>query len=214
VADTYLTADELKATLDIDGSEMDADIQRALDTAARALEKACSRRGLRRFWADTAPVERLYTAGDSDLLEIHDAYDITLVESDDDGDGVYERVWDTTEYLPVPLNAALDGEPYTAIRWRPTNPASTPHRGFPVARLAAVRVTAKYGWPAVPSFAATVVGLIAARLAKRSREAPFAVIGFGVDSAAALHIAKTDPDVAGLIHDYVRDASARSIRLG
>lgn len=214
MANTYLTSDELKATLQITGTSMDADVERAIEAASRAVEMACSRRGLRRFWADTAAVPRLYTAGDPDLLEIHDAFDITLVESDEDGDGVYERVWSETEYLPIPLNAALDGKPHTALQWRDTCAPGNLRRGFPANVLAGVRVTAKWGWSEVPAFVPQATLLLASRLAKRSREAPFAVVGFGMDQASAVHIARTDPDVSGLIHDYVRDSSSRTIRLG
>jgi hypothetical protein len=213
VATDYLTSAELKATLQITGTGMDADVQRAIDAASVAIEKACSRRGLRRFWADTNYVERIYTAGDGDLLEIFDAFDIQLVESDEDGDGTYERQWDPSEWIPVPLNAAVDGEPWTGIRWRHVKSSLYPAQGFPVDIVGGVRVTAKYGWESVPAFVPQAVTLIASRLAKRSREAPFAVVGFN-DAGAALHIAKSDPDVAGLIHDYIRDASVRSIHLG
>jgi hypothetical protein len=214
VANEYITSAELKAAIQVTGTVMDDDLNRAIGAASRAVEKACSRRGLRRFWADTAYAERIYTPRDPDLLEIHDAFDIQLVESDEDGDGTYERVWDASEWLPIPLNAAIDGEPWTAIQWRSAvTPAATKGSGFPDGVLAGVRVTAKYGWESIPEFVPQATLLIASRLAKRSREAPFAVVGFGIDQAA-VHIAKTDPDVAGLIHDYVRDTSARSIRLG
>lgn len=211
MATDYLTIDELKATLQITGTSMDADIARAITASSRAVEKACSRRGLRRFWPDTDYVARVFTAGDPDLLEINDAFDVQKVESDEDGDGTYERLWDAAEWLPTPLNALLDDEPYTGIQWRPL-PTSDYATGFPNI-FGGVRVTAKWGWKDVPAFVPQAVLLLAARLAKRSREAPFAVVGFA-DSSAALHIARTDPDVNGLIHDYIRDASARSIRLG
>jgi len=211
VANEYITSDELKATLQIKGPGMDDDVERAITAASRAIEKACSRRGLRRFWADTDYVQRVYTAGDPDLLEIYDAFDIQLVESDDDGDGEYERQWDASEWIPVPLNATLDEEPYTGIQWRGTRSGS--HRGFPTDVTAGVRVTAKYGWETVPAFVPQATLLVASRLTKRSREAPFAVVGFA-DAGAALHIARNDPDVSALLHDYVRDASARTIQLG
>lgn len=211
MATDYLTTAELKATLQVTGTGMDADIARAITASSRAIEKACSRRGLRRFWPDTDYTARLFTAGDPDLLEINDAFDVQKVESDEDGDGTYERLWGTAEYFPVPLNAALDDEPYTALQWRPL-PTSAYLTGFP-GTFAGVKVTAKWGWKDVPAFVPQAVLLLASRLAKRSREAPFAVVGFA-DSSAALHIARTDPDVNGLIHDYIRDASARSIRLG
>lgn len=216
MANEYLTLDELKATLGVTNNAQDARLQRALSAASRALDKACSRRGLRRFWPDTAYVARAYTATDPDLLEIHDAFDIQKVESDDDGDGTYERLWDASEWVAVPLNAALDGEPWTALQWRnPRNTASSTvlRRGFPTDLVGAVRVTAKHGWEAVPDAIVEATALLANRLQAREASAPFAVVGFGMDSVA-VHIARTDPDVSGLIHDYIRDASARSVRLG
>jgi hypothetical protein len=210
MANEYVTVDELKATLQVTGTGLDADLARALEAASRAIEKACSRRGLRRFWPDAAASTRLYTAGDRSLLEIHDAYAITSVETDDDGDGTYERLWGASDWVACPLNAATDGEPWTAIQAR----ISGTNRGFPVGLVGGVRVTAKSGWAAVPAVVPSAVGLLAGRLVKRAREAPFAIVGFGMDAANAVHIARTDPDVAGLIHDLVRDTSARSVRLG
>lgn len=214
MANEYLTLAQLKETFpSITGTSMDDELSRALEAASRAIDKACSRRGLRRFWPDTAPVERLYTPGDLDLLEIHDAIEITLVESDDDNDGIYESTWDASAWVPLPLNAALDGEPWTAIQWRGATTTSTRSFGFPQNVLAGVRVTGKFGWTAAPPAIVQATGILAQRLQKRAREAPFAVVGFNMD-ATAVHIARTDPDVSGLIHDFVRDTSTRSVRLG
>ena len=50
-------------------------------------------------------------------------------------------------------------------------------------------------------------GLVASRLLKRSREAPFGVAGFSMEGTA-VRIAPVDPDVASLLNPYLRPVRA------
>jgi hypothetical protein len=47
-------------------------------------------------------------------------------------------------------------------------------------------------------------GLLATKLLRRVREAPFGIVALGIDPAAAMRIAKVDPDVAFLLGPYTR----------
>ena len=48
--------------------------------------------------------------------------------------------------------------------------------------------------------------LLASKLMKRAREAPFGVVTAGFDVGAAIRIGR-DPDVALLVQDYVRNSA-------
>lgn len=194
----YLTSAELKATLELTGETFaDDDIALAITSASRAIDNICNRR----FWldADSSQV-RYYTARHGRLLEIDDLVVLTSLLTDQDGDGTFETTWvENSDFVLEPLNASADGEPSTAIRRRHLGSFYLPRN---VER--GVQVTGQFGWPSVPSEVTSATGILAARLVARSREAPFGVIGFGMDSANAVQIARTDPDVMLLINPYIK----------
>lgn len=49
-------------------------------------------------------------------MEIGRWASVTTVKTDDNADGTYETTWASTDYDLLPLNAPLDGQPYTALR--------------------------------------------------------------------------------------------------
>jgi hypothetical protein len=97
-----------------------------------------------------------------DLVFIDDAYEITAVAVDDSDAGTYSTVWATTDYETDPANGiGQDGQsgwPVTALRAIGT-------RGFPYLARRAVKVTAKWGWAAVPDAVQEATYLLASRLA-------------------------------------------------
>ncbi|MCV7039697.1 phage gp6-like head-tail connector protein [Mycolicibacterium moriokaense] len=110
----------------------------ACESASRAIDKACNRQ----FGLVSSPEARWYTAEwyrDRWLITIDDLMTITgLVVELENGD-------DITEYKLTPINAAPTGRPWTRIEVSPSSavqPNGTPH---------GVKVTAKYGWTAVPN---------------------------------------------------------------
>jgi hypothetical protein len=54
----------------------------------------------------------------------------------------------------------------------------------------------------VPAPIVDATTMLANRLLKRKREAPLGVVALGIDTAA--RVARTDPDVLGLIEPYIR----------
>lgn len=194
----YLTSAALKDTLSMSGETFaDADIALAITSASRAVDSVCQRR----FWLDSDATQiRYYQANSRSLLEIDDLVQFTSLETDSDGDGTFEETWTVdVDFVFEPLNAAADTWPYETIRKRKTGQFALP-RGIEKG----VKLTGQFGWAAVPSNVQSAAGLIAARLMRRAREAPFGVIGFGMDVSNAVMIARTDPDVTMLLADYVR----------
>lgn len=216
MANEYVDVDDLKATLNVGAGTtyLDDDLAAAVETASRAVDLACSRRRLRKFWLDDEDVARLYLPRDwQGPLEINDLVELTSIEAGS-GDGTFGDPWvEGTDFTLLPLNAPADGWPWTHLHAGPIGSRwSWPEQDWPFTRWPrVVRVVGKFGWAEVPPGIRDATALLATRLLKRKREAPFGVVGFGADQAAAVHIARTDPDVSGLIQPYLRDATAVSV---
>lgn len=230
MANEYMTATVLKDTLNVAGTTyLDANIASALEAASRAVDLACDKRRLRRFWKDGSPTTRRYTPVDPYTLAIHDAVDDDsfALATDEDADGTFETVWTRgRDYELFPLNATAEERAVTHIQinrattariWRSGRIDSPLPTGLVAAhavRIGYIQVTAHFGWPSVPPSVSEATGMLATRLLKRKREAPFGVVGFGMDQAAAVHIARTDPDVAGLLEPFMRRSPNRTTQLG
>lgn len=194
MANEYVTSAELKATLTLTGETFaDADIDRALESASRAIDDVCGAR--RRFYKDGSDQTRYYTPSGRRLVVIDDLADFTTLHTDEDGDGVFETAWtENTMFVFEPLNAELDGQPRQLIR-------AVNWEIFPAAARS-VRVVGKFGWDATPPAIKTATTILATILLKRMREAPFGIVNLGVDTAA--RIARFDPQVSMLLDPYRR----------
>lgn len=218
----YVELEQAKSTMEIAGGRFaDQDVFSAVNAASRAIDDACSPPELtRRFYMDTdASQVRYYSPrGDitdgttdprlqylepgTDFLRIHDLVTLTSLQTDPGGDGTFELTWTlNSDFTLEPLNAAAESWPYDTIRKHP--------RGqylLPTVYPRSVKVTGKFGWPAVPEPVKTATTILIARLFKRMREAPLGVIPGGLDSLA-VRIARTDPDIQQLIARYQRRGS-------
>lgn len=187
----YLTLEELKATLTLEGTTFaDGDLPLAIEAASRGIDKATERR----FYLDADDAQVRYYSPDLPFtLPIDDVVDLAELAADLDGDGVFEQVWTPdVDFVLEPLNAAADGRPYETVRLHPRG-----LRRFPCYPRS-IRATAKFGWPAVPAEVKTATTIIATRLCRRAREAPFGIVTFDRDGAA-IRLARTDPDVVFLL---------------
>lgn len=190
---TYATAGDLKSTLSLQGDSFaDPDIALAISAASRGIDKVTHRR----FYADANATQvRYYTPTSRRLVVIDDLVTLTSLQT-----GPGDNTFPTTltlhsQFEMEPLNAAADARPWTKLR--------AVSASFPAARRS-VKVTGKFGWAAVPDEITQATTLLASKLVKRAREAPFGVvIGFG-DGGEVARIARMDPDVAMLVGPYVR----------
>lgn len=201
----YITEEELKKTLTMQGTVYaDYDIEPAILAASDALNELCGRR---RF--DVTPGEsddptiRFYKPSNACVIVINDLVELTALTTDTDGDGDFEDTYVlNTDIVLWPLNALADGRPYTQIRLNPAKATTA----FPSNNPRGAKVEGKFGWPETPSFLNPATKVLASRLIKRMREAPFGVVTVGLDVGSAIHIGRTDPDVQGLIAPYTREA--------
>lgn len=143
----YATLAELRDWVGIPAADTadDTKLTLALDAASAAIDAYTDRY----FTADATVVARDYSATGGRALDVDGISTAVglIVATDENDDGVYERVWTAADYRLEPPNADEAGRPFTRIV------AVGSHR-FPTGagRLyPGVRVTAKGGWPAVPA---------------------------------------------------------------
>lgn len=141
IAPGYLRVEAFKCTLgDERGFSSDDDYQRAINAASRWIDDYCQRH----FWLCAQPVSRLVRPTSRAVLRAGDfstTEDMT-VEVDLLGNGTF-TVLDAAAWQAEPFDP-LDGWPYERIT--PTSSISWPVD----AQRPRVRVTARWGWPAVP----------------------------------------------------------------
>jgi hypothetical protein len=201
----YLELEQLKATLVLSNTVFaDEDLQLALGAASRSIDAATGRR----FWLDEdATSVRYYTPTLSSMVRIDDLVALTSLRVSSSFDGSFDQTWtDGSEFLLEPLNAPSENppRPWEQITLRANGFSSSGYRpSFNTDLYRSVELTGQFGWLTVPDEIRTATSLIAVRLVKRMREAPFGVAAVGVDGFA-LRISRTDPDVAALLGPYCR----------
>lgn len=175
-ADLYATVAEIQARFGIPVGTDSADIERALRSASRSIDKTCGRR----FHKDITATPRLYFPDTLWCARVDDFHTTTglVVATDEGNDGTYETVWSASDYQLEPLNGVVDGEggwPFSKI-------AAIGTRTFPPrlsnARRAPIQITAQWGWTAIPSGVREACLIVAAELA-RLKDAPFGVVAYG-----------------------------------
>lgn len=200
----YLTSSALLATLGVTSPavQQTSDASAACTAASRAIDNICTRR----FYADANPTQtRYYSPANTSRLDIEDLITLTSLVSRDDGGNVDTadsglHTWTlNTDFVLAPLNAqqnSADVWPWTQVQTIPTGGFS-----FNVLYPRSVKVTGKFGWPAVPGPVVDATTLLAERIYKMKREAQLGVIVL-VDTA--VRIARADSNIMILIGPYMR----------
>ncbi len=193
----YAELEEVKYSLSLSGQTYaDLDIQQAISAASRSIDNECGRF----FYADPVGTTSVshYDATTQNLIIIEDLISLTELALDYSGAGTYSTVVDPTQVILGPYNNANLGKPYEFIQRR----ISTQY--FPSYLPSSVRVTGRHGWPSVPGPIKDAATMLAHRYVRRKREAPFGIMTVGMESARAIRISQSDPDVYQLISGYVR----------
>jgi len=191
----YVQLTELKNTSELIGfSFADYDAQQAINAAEAGIEEYCDRT----FYSSGTAVSRYYSATELGYVLIDDLISAATVATDTDGNATFETVWaSNTDYLLWPYNATADGKPYERLE---PNPYSSLR--FSTAPRS-VLVTGQFGWLTTPPQVKEATTIMATRLLRRAREAPFGVVGLGIDNAP-VRISRIDPDVSWLLDNLVR----------
>lgn len=191
----YITLADMKAQLDLDDTVDDIRLERAVRTACRGIDKVCGRV----FYRSETATTRTFQALSSRRAKVDDFYttDGLVIATDGDGDAAFETTWASSTYELHPLNGVVDGEP----GWPCYIIKATSTGTFPCTRRAALQVTAKWGWAAVPDSVVEAAYVLAEDLFKL-RDTPFGVGGFGDFGRIR---AKQNPHVMMLISPYIKD---------
>lgn len=149
----YITRQELKTYMSLEGATEDDLVDAAISSASREIERHCHRQ----FNDAGAASARVYVAKRCDEIAVDDFWTTTgfKLEIDINGDGTWTEVA-ATEYQLSPLNRMRDGVPW--VYWKIEMVGST---SLPVRKRASVRVTAQWGWEALPSDVKQAVKMLA-----------------------------------------------------
>lgn len=197
LTNAYITLQEFKDWINQTATATAADearMETAINGACRVIDEFTHRR----FWQDSALVQRLYTAEETDVLFVDDISTSTglIVETDDNDDGTYETAWTSgTDFRLMPLNAAVESpvRPWTFLKAIGTKTFPTTEAG--------VRVTAKFGWPAVPPQVKEIALIQAHRYYER-KGAPFGVLG--AEGFGYTRLPRLDPDFCPILEPLQR----------
>lgn len=194
MANEYADLATIKMHLNIETSDTTRDtlLSQALAAASRGIDRDVGRR----FWLDPSVVQRTFNplgrtvcdAGGERLL-VNDIGSTTgLVVETGPAAGPWTAV---TDYETAPDNALLDGRPVTALLRTSGTWGSGTTR---------VRVTASWGWPAVPDEVLQATLIQAARLYRR-KDSPEGVTGSA--EWGVVRLSRVDPDVYALVRHFV-----------
>ena len=192
----YVTVSTLKAYMGLTTTTTDTQVAAAITSASREVDGHCRRR----FSADATVTARVYRRSTEHTVAIDDAIvgSITLVETDTGQDGTWATTIAAADWLAEPLNGiGANGMAWPVTRLRSLGAITWPLDT--TSQRPTVRVTARWGWAAVPDPVAQATLILAAETYKL-REAPFGVAGF--DQYGAVRI-KTLPQVERLLAPFV-----------
>lgn len=201
LVNAYCELPELRGHINDPGARSDDQmLERAINSASRAIDALCGRK----FWQDAAVVARYYRPRDAYSVIIHDIAVRTgvLVATDTTGDGTYLTSWDSGDFDLEPRNADVVASGDTATAHSFTRLTAIDDKTFPLHdRRATLKVTAKFGWSAVPDEVNEACLLLATALWKR-KDSWSGVAG--LSDFGPVRIARQDPDVMRLLSGLIR----------
>lgn len=171
LGDPYATLDDLKTYLSMqEDDRFDTSLTQALESVSEEIEQFCNRQ----FNKVTVATAREFPIMVSSHVVVDDFHTTTglVIESAPAGSSTYSEVWTSSDYELHPLNGVVDGQPgwpYNKIKMKAGG-----SRSF--LRGSRLRVTAQWGWNAVPAPVKQSC-LILAGATFQIKDAPFGVAG-------------------------------------
>jgi hypothetical protein len=192
----YATIAQVKAQLGIPLADTgrDAQLTAVLDAVEESIDQATDRSFTAATGTATAQVyhpSMVATTDEGDLLMTADIGSATGLAVAVGANGTFTTVTDSLELQP--LGTLTDGWPATSILRLGGRYSTSP--GI------RIRVTADWGWPAVPSVVTQAVLIQAARIFKR-KDSPEGIIGSA--EWGTVRLSRVDPDVESMLSPYRR----------
>jgi hypothetical protein len=205
ITNGYATLTEIKNYLSISDSTDNDLLEDLIESASRSIDRIANRR----FYLDSSASARKYRAYSDIFVYTDDIGSTTglVVAIDTNGNGTYSTTLTLdTDFILDPLTAASLGRPYTQLTmvsntqtW-PIFPGLTQNGLRP-----GVQVTAKWGWPSVPSDINMACLILAADLYKR-KDAPGGILGLG--DLGAVRMSPIGRDVTAIVRAYRKEVLA------
>ncbi|MGW1762761.1 phage gp6-like head-tail connector protein [Streptomyces sp. NPDC002073] len=192
MAETYAALAALREHLQIEAGDTsrDALLTGALAAAARGIDRTTGRR----FYLDPAPTTRIFNPAGRTVAD--ETGERLIVDDIGTAEALVEigtaAAWSpVTDHEASPDNALVRGRPITGLLRA---------EGSWGAGATRVRVTARWGWPAVPDEITTATLIQAARLYRR-KDSPEGVTGSA--EWGVVRLSRRDPDVWALLEHFV-----------
>ena len=186
ITNGYATLTDVKNALRITDNLDDTLLETAIESASRMIDSYTAR-----TFSNAGTATRNFAATDALNLIIDDAISVTTVQSTDEVGDTYVT-WGANDFQLEPLNSRSDGlyMPYTGIR------AVGDYTWPVVDQQALCRITAVWGWAAVPTAIKQATIIQSSRLFKRL-DSPLGVLGMG--DLGQIRVSRyLDPDVEQL----------------
>ena len=199
ISNGYVTLAEIKTYLGLSGSGQDSNLENAVESASREIDAYCDR-----FFYQTDSEDKYFTPTYVLELNVPDISTprglVVKIDSNDDGSHDTTLTVNTDFYLK-PLDA---GNQVNGVQFAPiTNISILDTRSserFDPTIVKQVKVTAQWGFSAVPDAIKQATLLQATRLFKR-KDSPFSVYGNPETGTGEL-FNKFDPDAMKLLKAY------------
>jgi len=195
----YITEDELRNYIGSEALNSGNVLSSVCTVASRAVETMCERT----FLQDDDVSVRYFEPCDYFHVEVDDISTATglIVRTDDSGTGSYSTTWTLdTDFFLEPINqrsGGIGGWPYTEIHSLLSRAFI---RAYVPARRPSVKVTARWGWAAVPDQVKQATLIAAARLFKM-KDAPDGFVG--LDGWGPVRV-KENPEVRALLGPFMK----------
>lgn len=187
----YVTLTNVKDALGITGSGDDTFLNLAIDSVEELIDDLCGRS----FTQDGSATAKTFRAQPYYAV-VDDISTLTglVIKTDTSADGTFDTTWATSDYQVEPLNNLAASRPVWNLRAIGDNT-------FPVYGdgQVSLEVTARWGWPAVPSAIQQVALMLSTRYYSR-KASPLGVIGMG--DFGPVRISRYDSDVTQMLSDY------------
>lgn len=198
LVNAYCTVAEVRGQLADDGARLPEPLlEDAINDASRAIDRYCNRR----FWQDSAVVERTFEPESRSFVYVDDisTRDDLVVAVGSDGATFPTTLTEGTDFILEPRNAGAVAAGDSADAYAFWKIRLLGGQSFTVGCGPTVSVTARFGWSSVPPEVHRTCMLLAGRYYEL-KNAPLGVAGFG--DFGPVRVVSADADLLARLDGY------------